>query len=432
MTTSESPTGRSTKDPRAFYLAYTSTTVSAVGTAVTSVALPLVAVFALNASTFEVGLVSAATFAAWLVIGLPAGVIVSKFPLRASLVTADLARAAVLLTVPVAAFFDVLTVAQLVVVATFVGIFTVLFDVAFSSFLPSVVPDEDLTARNSLVQGSESVAATVGPAGGGALVQLLGAATSLLVDVASYLVSAACLFALGRPPEDVAVDPGDRETGFVEKIREGVRYVRRDEIVGPLTLAATALNFTGAGVTALATVFLARTLDFGPLAIGLLLATDGVGGVLGAAVATPLVTRLGSARTALLTMVVAPVSALLLPLAYRGPTLALWVLGCLGLASATVAFSIVARVHRQRSVPTVLLPRVMATVRFVSWGIAPIGALVAGVLGQILGVRPALAIVCAALLLGLIPVLASPIRTRRDLLEAPRTSQDRLLPVADD
>jgi predicted MFS family arabinose efflux permease len=214
----------------------------------------------------------------------------------------------------------------------------------------------------------------------------------------------------------VAVDPGP-QARFVERIREGVRYVRRDEIVGPLTLAATALNFTGAGVTAIGTVFLARTLDLGPLAIGLLLAFDGLGGVLGAAVATPLVTRLGSARTALLTMVTAPVSALLIPLTHRGPALAFWLLGNLGLAASTVAFSIVARVHRQRSVPAVLLPRVMATVRFVSWGIAPIGALVAGGLGEILGVRPALAIVCACLLLGLLPVLASPIRTRRDLLE---------------
>jgi MFS family permease len=387
-----------------------------VGTAVTSVALPLVAVFTLNASTFEVGLVSAATFAAWLVIGLPSGVIVSRFPLRASLVTADIARAVVLLSVPVAAALDVLTVAQLVVVAALVGVFTVLFDVAFSSFLPSVVADEDLTARNSLVQGSESVAATLGPAVGGALVQLLGAATSLLADVMSYLVSAACLFALGRPPADTAVDQ-DQEAGFLERIRAGVRYVRRDEIVGPLTLAATALNFTGAGVIAIGAVFLARTLDLSPLAIGALLAADGVGGVLGAAVATPLVARVGSARTVLLTMVTAPASALLVPLAHRGPALAFWVLGNLGLAASTVTFSIVARVHRQRSVPPALLPRVMATVRFVSWGVAPIGALVAGGLGELLGVRPALAIVCGTLLLGLLPVLGSPIRTRRDLLQ---------------
>jgi MFS family permease len=421
--------GRSTKDTRAFSLAYTATTASAVGTAVTSVALPLVAVLSLNASTFEVGVVSAATFAAWLVIGLPSGVIVSRFPLRGSLVTADIARAVVLLSVPVAAAFDLLTVAQLVVVATLVGIFTVLFDVAFSSFLPSVVPAEDLTARNSLVQGSQSVAVTVGPAGGGLLVQLVGAAASLLADVVSYLASAACLFALGPPPADVAVEQDDEEeTGFLRRIHAGVRYVRRDEIVGPLTLAATALNFTSSAVTAISTVFLARTLDLGPFAIGALLAAGGVGGVLGAAVATPLVSRLGSARTVLLMMVTAPVSALLLPLAHRGPALALWVVGILGLEASIVAFSIVARTHRQLSVPAGLLPRVMATVRFVSWGVAPVGALTAGALGEALGVRPALAIVCVSLLPGVLTVLGAPIRTRRDLFESPPAAAGSALP----
>lgn len=418
---------------RQFYLAYTSTMVSAVGTAVTSVALPLVAVFQLHASTFEVAAIAAAGSAAWLIIGLPAGVIVSRFPLRGSLVTADIARAIVLLSVPAAAALHLLTVAQLIVVATLVGIFSVLFDVAFSTFLPSVVPAEDLTARNSLVQGSESVAQTAGPAAGGALVQLVGAATSLLADVASYLVSAACLFALGPPRAHAAggEDDAAKQAGFLQQIHEGVRYVRRHEIVRPLTLAAASLNFTGAAVAGLSAVFLARTLHLDAFAIGALLASEGVGGVLGAAVAPPLVRRLGTARTAVLTMVIAPVSALLLPLTYRGPALAAWVLGSLGLAGGTVVFSIVARTHRQLSVPAVLLPRVMATVRFLSWGVLPLGSLIAGALGAALGVRPALAIMCATLLLGLLPVLASPIRGRRDLIESPPApGGDGGLPVA--
>jgi predicted MFS family arabinose efflux permease len=281
------------------------------------------------------------------------------------------------------------------------------------------------------VQGSESVAVTVGPAAGGALVQVIGAAVTLLADVASYVVSAACLFALGRPAADVAVDRGE-EGGFLRRIHEGIRYVRRDEIVGPMTASAAALNFTGAAVGALSTVFLARTLDLGPLAIGALLAADGLGGVLGAALTTPLVTRLGSARTALLAMVVAPASALLLPLTARGPALTLWVLGHLGMAGSTVVFSIVARTHRQRSVPAELLPRVMATVRFLSWGVLPLGALTAGALGQALGARTALTIVCATLTVGLLPVLASPVRTRRDLLEPPPAPGSSLLPVADE
>ena len=422
MTRSESPRGRSTTlNARAFYLVYASSTISWFGTAVTTVALPLVAVLMLDASTLEVSIISAASVAAWLIIGLPSGVIVSKFPLRASLVTAQLARGLVLLTVPVAAALDVLTVAHLIVVATLIGIFSVLYDVAFASFMPSVVPAADLTRRNSMVQGTESIALMVGPAGGGALVQLVGAAASLIADVVSYAVSAACLFALGKPPAEAKVEPDEDEGGFLEQIRVGLRYVRRDEIVGPLTAAAAALNFTNAAAMALSTVFLARTLDLSPLAIGLLLAFEGIGAVAGAAVATPLVNRIGSARTVLLTMVVAPVSALLLPLAFRGPALVFWAVGYGGLAGATVAFSIVARTHRQVSVPPALLPRVMATVRFLSWGVLPLGAIIAGVLGEAIGVRAALAILCALLLVGLVPVLRSPVRYRRDLIE-PATS----------
>lgn len=422
MTGSETPPGRTTTlNARAFYLAYASTTISWFGTAVTQVALPLVAILLLDASTLEVSIISAASVTAWLVIGLPAGVIVSKFPLRASLVTAQVARGLILLSVPVAAWLDVLTVVQLVVVATLIGIFSVLYDVAFSSFMPSVVPAADLTRRNSMVQGTESIAVMVGPAGGGLLVQVVGAAASLVADVVSYAVSAACLFALGKPQEGAKVEPIEEEGGFVEQMRVGLRYVRRDEIIGPLTAAAAALNFTNAAATALSTVFLARTLDLSPLAIGLLLAFEGVGAVASAALATPLVNRIGSARTVLLTMVIAPVSALLLPLAYRGPALVFWLLGWAGLAGATVAFSIVARTHRQVAVPPALLPRVMATVRFLSWGVLPLGAIIAGVLGETIGVRPALAIVCAALLVGLVPVLRSPVRHRRDLIE-PATS----------
>ena len=425
MTRSESPPGRTTLNARAFYLVYASSTISWFGTAVTTVALPLVAVLVLDASTLEVSIISAAGVAAWLIIGLPSGVIVSKFPLRASLVTAQVARGLVLLSVPVAAALDVLTVAQLIVVATLIGIFSVLYDVAFASFMPSVVPAEDLTRRNSLVQGTESIALIVGPAGGGALVQLVGAAASVLADVVSYAVSAVCLFALGKPAEQAeqaGAEPDEEEGGFLEQIRVGLRYVRRDEIVGPLTAMAAALNFTNAAATALSTVFLARTLDLSPLLIGLLLAFEGIGAVAGAALATPLVNRIGSARTVLVTMVVAPVSALLLPLAFRGPTLVFWAVGYGGLAGATVAFSIVARTHRQVSVPPALLPRVMATVRFLSWGVLPLGAICAGVLGEAIGVRAALAILCALLLLGLVPVVRSPIRSRRDLIEPAPTS----------
>lgn len=396
---------------QAFYLAYTATTVSAVGTAVTTVALPLLAVLTLHASTFAVSAIAATGVAPWLILGLPAGVIVSRFPLRGSLVTADLVRALALASVPVASVLGVLTVAQLVVVALTVGVFTVIFDVAFSTFLPSVVPAEALTARNSLVQGSESMAQIGGPAGGGALVQLIGGAATILIDVSSYLVSAACLFSLrssaaesGRRPDHGAAD---HRAGFFRQMVAGLSYVRRDKVVGPQAAGAAALNFTAAGIMAIAAVFLVRSLHLHAWTVGALLASDGVGGVLGAAIATPVVGKLGRLRAASVTITTAGASALLLPLTFAGAGLIFWVVGSVGLAASTVAYSIVARTYRQLNVPMEMLPRVMATVRFLSWGVLPLGGLTAGALGQTVGVRPALAIVCAPLLCGILPVSAA-------------------------
>lgn len=402
---------------QAFYLAYTATTVSAVGTAVTTVALPLLAVLSLHASTFAVSAIAATGVAPWLILGLPAGVIVSRFPLRGSLVTADLVRALALASVPVAWGLGVLTVAQLLVVALTVGVFTVIFDVAFSTFLPSVVPAEALTARNSLVQGSESMAQIGGPAGGGALVQIIGGAATILVDVSSYLVSAACLFALrssaaesGRRAGDRAADhrgAADHKTGFFKQMVAGLSYVRHDKVVGPQAAGAAALNFTASGIMAIAAVFLVRSLHLHAWTVGALLASDGVGGVLGAAIATPLVGKLGRLSAASLTIATAGASALLLPLTFAGAGVIFWVVGSVGLAGSTVAFSIVARTYRQLNVPMDMLPRVMATVRFLSWGVLPLGGLTAGALGQTVGIRPALAIVCVPLLCGILPVSAA-------------------------
>jgi predicted MFS family arabinose efflux permease len=172
-----------------------------------------------------------------------------------------------------------------------------------------------LTAKNSLVQGTESVAQVAGPALGGVLVQLVGAARALLVDVASYLVSAACLMAV-RPlaREEDSPAPGK----LVPLVREGLSYVRRDPIVGPLIVAAAALNFTGAAVAALAAVFLVRTLHVDAALLGVLVSSAGAGGVLGAVAANLVVRRFGSARSTMAALLTAPVFAVLIPLAVPG------------------------------------------------------------------------------------------------------------------
>ncbi|MFJ6384884.1 MFS transporter [Kitasatospora sp. NPDC092039] len=409
-----SPTQPAPPDRSVFWRIWTAHSTSAFGTAVTTVAMPLVAVLELDAGTFETSVVAAAGMCAWLLFGLPAGVIVDRLPLRPVLVGADLLRAAALVSVPTAVYLDVLTLAQLVIVAFVISVASVIFEVGYSTYLPAVVAKERLIASNSMIQGSESVSQIAGPALGGSLVQALGAAYSLIADVVSYVVSATLLMTVPSPRGGGA-RKADRN--MAAEIREGIEYVRRHPVISRLVFVGTGFNFATAAIDALTAVFLVRTVEADSYVVGLLIAGLGLGGVLGAAVTTSLVKWLGATRAAVLTLFAAPLSALLMPFTSSGWGLSLFLLGNVGWGACTVTFAIIGRTYRQTAVAPELLPRVVATVRFVSWGVFPVGALLAGVLGEAFGNRTALLACCLCTLLIPVPVLASPLRKRSDFLD---------------
>ncbi|MFE0326446.1 MFS transporter [Streptomyces sp. NPDC003753] len=396
----------------AFWRYWGASTVSGIGDAVTAVALPLLAVLVLHASAFEVSLITAASFASWLLIGLPAGVLVHRLPLRGTQVAMDVVRAAAVASVPVAATLGVLTLPQLIVVALVVGLASVVFDVGNSTFLPSIVSKEELTARNSLTSGTRAATQLGGPSLGGVLVQLLGAATSITVDAVSYLVSAALMGSLPQVAHPAQEGP---RRGMGEMIREGWRYVTRHPVIGPCAADATAVNFVCGGLMALTPVFLVRTLDAPPALVGLLIATDGLGTLVGAALTPRIVARLGSGRALRWAAVVSPCFAALMPLAGHSVALGLFALGNGGFAGAVVVTSIVTRTYRQTATPPELLPRVMATVRFISWGAIPFGALAAGGAAALWGTRASLAIMAVLSTVSPAILLASPVRRMREL-----------------
>lgn len=399
-----------------FWRYWTASTVSGAGDAVTSVALPLIAVGALGAGGFEVGLITAAGFAAWILIGLPAGVLVHRLPLRGTQVAMDLVRAAAIASVPVAAAFGVLRLAQLIAVALLVGLATVVFDVGNSTFLPSVVAKEELTSRNSLTSGTAAVNQLAGPSLGGVLVQVVGAAATLVVDAVSYLVSAALLRTLPRP--EGASEHRGGGSGTFALVREGLQYVVHHRAVGPCVAMATAVNFVCGGLTALTPVFLVRTLDAPAAVVGALIAAEGVGSLVGAALTPRLSAAVGNARALVLAGGFGACAALLMPLAGGGTGLLLFAAGNAGFAAGVVVLSILTRTHRQATTPPDLLPRVMATVRFISWGAIPVGALTAGAASALWGNRGALSLVCGMAFVAPVIHLAGPLRGVRRLEEA--------------
>ena len=400
---------------RSFWLFWGASAVSMTGDAVSLVALPLTAITMLHAGSVEVSLLTAATFSAWLVIGLPAGAIVHRWPLRRVQVAADLVRAAALVSVPLTARLDLLSIPQLVAVALIVGFASVIFDVANSTFMVSVVPREDLTRRNSLTSGTAAVTQTGGPSLGGALVAVLGAANAVLFDVGSYLVSAALLSRV--PRSDARTAPG---LPLRKAVAEGWRYVARHPVIGPCAAMATATNFVCGGLIALGPLYLVRTLHAPIALVGALMASEGVGTLVGASFTSRWSRRIGSARLLVRAAAVGALFALLVPFAWRGAGVVLFVIGSAGFAAGVAVLSILTRTNRQETAPPDLLPRVMATVRFVSWGVVPFGAILSGALAEIAGVRAAVAAVCAlSLAVPAIGLAAPEIRSRRDLATSP-------------
>ena len=395
-----------------FWTYWSAGTVSSVGSEVTSVALPLVAVSVLHASALEVGVLAAASYIAWLVIGLPAGVIVERLPMRETLVAMDLVRALALVSIPIAWWLGSLTLLHLVVAALVVGFANVLFDVGNMTLIPAIVPTEELRARNSLMSGTHAATQLSGPSLGGLLVQLLGAVPTVLVDAFSYLASA-LLMALLPARRGPARQPSRPRT----MIREGWHFVTRHPVMGPCMWDATALNFVCGALLALSPLYLVRVLHAPPGLVGVLIATEGIGSLLGAAI-TPTVSRtIGSARVVLLASLVGAIFALLMPLGSGATGMLLFAIGNAGFATGVVVSSINIRTYRQVESPPELLSRVIATVRFVSWGAIPVGAFTAGAVATLIGIRPTLWLTCVAALLPLVILCASPLRTRRDLDE---------------
>lgn len=395
---------------RAFWTYWSASATSSVGSAVRAVALPLTALLALHASAFQMGVLAASAYSAWLVIGLPAGVIVQRLPLRRLQVGMDLARALAMASVPLAWWAGVLTMTQLVLVALVTSFAAVLFDVANSTFLPGVVPKEELTARNSLMSGTHAVSQLGGPSLGGLLVQLVGAVPTLLVDALSYVVSA---ILLRRLPERTA--PATARPPMRVLIREGWDFVTRHPVMGPCMWDATVVNFVCGGQMALFALYLLRDLHAPAGLVGFLLAAEGVGSLVGAALVPSVVRAIGSARACLVAGFVSVAGAFLIPVGERELGWVLFAVGNVVFAGGVVVLSTATRTYRQIASPPELLSRVMATVRFVSWGAIPLGGLTAGALATWLGAREALFVLAVLTLLSPMFLLASPVRHLRDL-----------------
>ncbi|HEX6872942.1 MAG TPA: MFS transporter [Micromonosporaceae bacterium] len=382
---------------RKFATFWTAQVLSHAGSQVTELAVPLTAVLVLSATPVQMGLLTTVEALPSLVVGVLLGVLVDRVRRGPFLIWCNLGQAVVLATIPVAAWLGLLTFGQLLVVMFIAGSLALGYALAQTAYLPALVDRRQLTAANSSVSLSDSVTSVAGPGLGGALVQLLTAPIAVLVDVASFLVSA--LLQLGaRRPEP----PPAPRTRLGVSVREGFAAFRRHPGVLALTVGKGTFEFFHWGVIALSVLFAIRELGLSPAGLGVVGMLSTLGPLLAGAIASPVNRRWGTAWTSVVASALLG-GNLLIPFA-DGPTWAR--AGVLVVANTMVGLGavyliIVRATMVQQSVPSALLGRVTAAIRLVEWGPGPLGALAGGFLGQALGLRPALFILGAGCLLGL-------------------------------
>lgn len=406
---------------------------SAVGGQVSELAVPLLAVLVLHASTAEVGLLGVARWLPFLLLALPLGVLVDRCRRRPVMVVADLVRAALTVVVVALSFSGHLTLWGLVTLVALLGACTVAFEVSYQSFLPSVVGRRHLETANARLQATASAAEIGGPGLGGLLIQALSAPWALLVHAVTYLVSAAAL--LGTATAEHRPTPSGR-SGAADLV-EGLRFVRRDPWLVSLVGFAGIYNLFAQWIMVLFTVRAVRELGLTAAHLGVALSLGAVGAVLGAAGAPAAVRRFGAGPVLVACAGVECVALAALPVldaSWPVPVMVVVLVGVFAVNGAgTSLSSVVALTLRQLRTPDHVLGRVNATMRWVSYGVVAVGAGVGGIVGEALGTRVGLTLGCVGSLLTVVWVVASPLRRVGDprLLAVQRNDGDdvRAVPV---
>jgi MFS family permease len=395
---------------------WTGETLSQLGAHISILALPLVAITTLNATTFQVGLLVALESLAFLLIGLPAGAWCDRMRRRPVLISADLTRAALLASIPLAAVVDRLTLGHLYAVVFFHGVCTVFFDVSYQSYLPSLVGREHLGEGNGKLEASRTVAQASGPTLGGYLVQWLTAPGALAVDAVTYLWSAAWLSRI-RTVEPVPERAG--RAPLRREIADGLRFVLGHPILRAIAVTgSTAVLFLSAQQAVLLP-FLIREVGLTPGAVGVLFTVGSVGAIVGALVTTRLTRWFGQARAMIIYIGVAGLAGLLIPLTGPGARLAFFAVAQALVGMTVIAYNIAQLTYRQTICPDRMLGRMNATMRFVMWGMTPVGGIIGGAVGTAVGLRATLWITSIGLVLPVLWLILSPLgpaalRTARD------------------
>jgi predicted MFS family arabinose efflux permease len=403
------------RDPN-FVQLWAAQAVSAFGARVTREGLPIAAVLTLGASPGQVGLLSALSNGPALIVGLACGGYVDRTRRRGLMMAADIVRALALATIPIAALLHLLTLSQLYVAAAVVGAASVLFEIADHAYLPGLVKREDLTRANASLSATESVAEIGGPALAGVLFQVLAAPFAIAANAVTYLVSALFLAGIRKPEPTPEPEPHARWT---DDVALGFSVIWRHPLVRPVFLVGAMHGLFGGIFGALYILFCLRVVGLSPGQMGLTIAAGGIGALIGSAAAGWMSKRLGLGPALLTGQVLVAASVCLIPLAPADPErgMAVLVAGQVLGDAFGVAILILGSSLWQTVMPSAVLGRAGAAFKATAGGLAVVGALGGGLLGELLGVRGAMWIAVAGFAAA--PLLALSLGSLREMPAGP-------------
>jgi MFS family permease len=404
------PTGGLWRHPD-FLKLWSAESISQIGSQVTGLALPLVAVIVLDVSPFEVAALVVIEFLPFMLFAIPAGVWVDRLRRKPILVIADLGRALLLGSIPIAYAFDALYLGQLYVVGFLVGICTVFFDVSYQSYLPSLVAREQLVEGNSKLEISRAGAQIGGPGAAGGLVSAIGAPAAIVLDAVSFVVSAVFLFTIRKPEVLPEREEGAPKPSMLREAKEGLRYVLGNRYLRAISMCTATSNFFWSLSGAILIVYAVRELHMSPALIGIVFSAANAGPLLAAFTTNKLSARLGVGRTILSTAVMFSCAGFFYPLAPQEFPAPFFILGGIIAGYGAVAYNITQLSFRQAICPERLQGRMNAVIRFMVWGTMPLGALLGGALGTWIGLRPAIWVGAIGAAFTFLPILLSPVRS---------------------
>ncbi|HET7467040.1 MAG TPA: MFS transporter [Candidatus Dormibacteraeota bacterium] len=384
-----------------FMRLWAAATVSAAGSQVTAFAMPITAILVLRAGALEVGLLMAATYLPLTLFGLFAGAWADRVRRRPLLIAADLVRAAVIASIPIAYASGVLSMAHLYAVAFVAGTLTVVFDVAHGSYLPELVDRDSLLAANSRLQVSEQGASVLGPAVGALLVTAAGAPLALLVDAISFLVSAGLLMTIAHREE---TPKPEEQKGMLTEVAAGVRYVASRPSLRAFAGSTFLANLFLRMISTVLVLHLVRVVGLAPSIVGVVLSIGEAGFLAGAFAVGAIGKRASLPTTLAIAVTLIAVSGFPIALAPAGLAVPMTAAGLFVYGFAAVTWTVSAGAYRQSTTPSQLLGRTGSVMRVAAWGPIPIASLAAGAVAGASSTRTAMLVAAIGGLAAALPV----------------------------